>query len=122
MERLCDILNSQTQRPDTEKLKKTNSTWKFIESFFMDNAKFCKKTELIFMIEENGSVSFSLNSGAEYETEFNKAEVLSCINIAKAHGLGVSRINHDPKCPVWKGIESCITFSFTPSNITDSEE
>jgi len=121
-ERLCDILNAQVQRPRFKELEKNNPTWNFIESMFKNFSKTCKRTEITFTIEKSGTVYFSVNSGIEFKTKFTKANVLSCISIAKAHGLGFSKIDLDPEDPTWKEIESFIIFSFTPSNITDSEE
>ena len=119
-ERLCDILNAQVQRPKSKELEKTNFTWSFIESMFKNFSKSCKRTEISFTIEKSGIVYFSINSGKEFKSKFTKANVLSCISIAKAHGLGFSKTDLDPEDSTWEGIESFITFSFTPSKITDA--
>lgn len=121
MKRLCDILNEQVQRPNPNELGKTNSCWEFISSLFKDNSKSCKKALITFTIQKDGIVYFSVNDGTEFETQFTRAEALDCIDIAKAHGLGVSKVCPDDKSG-FDEVECFIFFTFTPSNITDSEE
>lgn len=119
MERLCDILNAKIQQPDTDELEKTNPAWEFIKDFFSCNTASCKKIKMSFKIKRNELIVISLD-GLEYDSNLDKTDVLDCVRIAKSHGLGVSKDDLDPKDPVCKeDIECSITFSFTPSNITD---